>query len=119
MVALLDCTAGDTACLDANATHTFSAFTVYYMPYPGITRADLLITPHTPSTHFLTITDCGQMKFDLLNHQWYDLNSTQGRELAAGDTATLPTVPAPAPESSAQALAGSAPAPAAGVNTSC
>jgi hypothetical protein len=118
IVALFDCTAGDTACLDANTTHTFSAFTVYYMPYPEITRADLVLTPHTPSTHFIVVTDCGQDGFDLLTHQWYlDLKTTQKQELTAG--VTLPTLPAPAPVSGAQALASSAPAAAPGVNTDC
>lgn len=118
IVAILDCTAGETTCLDANATHSFSAFTVYYMPYPEITRADLVLTPHTPITHFLIITDCGQDGFDLLTHQWYfDLKTTQEKELAAG--MALPTLPAVAPVSGAQALAGSPPAPAPGIDTDC
>lgn len=117
VVALLDCTSGDTECLDPNATHTFSAFTVYYMPDPQIKQADLLKSPLSPNTHFLTVADCGDYTFDLLNDQWYDLNSTEKKELAAGDT--LPSMSAAAPVSGTQALAGSAPSAVPGIDTDC
>ena len=119
IVALLDCAASDTACLNASATHTFATFTVYYMPYPEISRADLLLATQPPNTDLVIIADCGDYTFDTHNHQWYNLSSTQEDELKAGVTATLPTVPAPTSVSGAQGLANSAPAAVQGVNTTC
>lgn len=105
-VALLACTGSDATCLDPTATHSFTAFTVYYMPDPTVRRAQVQMIL---DTHLLDVYDCGVYDFDTLNHTWYPGLSPYPKELQAGSVTTVPTVAAPPPVTAAQALADAAP----------
>ncbi len=70
MVAVTTCAAGDSTCLDPNASHDFSAFTVSYPPQPD-TWPLKLETTFGGRVLYLADANCGLFSFDTASQRWF------------------------------------------------
>lgn len=113
MVAVLECSPSDDACLSANTTHTFSSFTVYYPPEP-FSRSDLV---GYYGEGILQIADagCSLFLFDVNTLSWYPGSDSDAQALAlehplTAAQSTVETVRTPPPAPGASAMSQPAPA---------
>lgn len=108
MVALAHCTPGDAACLDANGTHDFGKFSVYYPPLPLSGRSNFEAT--FASRQLMIFNGyCGVFTFDLTTGGWYDPGDPKMVSFTLGGPAPE-AVRTPATRSGGDALASPAPA---------
>lgn len=109
MVAVATCTeAGESTCLDPNATHDFGDFTVSYPPDPT-TWPVALQTTFGGRLLYVEDGSCGLFTFDLSDHQWYGRSPAVINSLLEGKGAS--TVATPPPQRGSTALIQRPPAP--------
>ncbi|HEY6789029.1 MAG TPA: hypothetical protein VI365_17120 [Trebonia sp.] len=70
IVAVETCAAVSKACLNADSTHTFSAFTVFRAPDPATMPLNLW-APFGTDVLLFSNASCGVFDFDIATHQWY------------------------------------------------
>lgn len=106
MVAVLKCSASDSACSDTNVPHSFTSFQVSYPPDPSSGRSDL---GAVEADGVLLIQNgyCSMFDFDLNTLTWYPGTASDTQSIAAGHTPPAVSVP---PQASG-ATAVSQPAP--------
>jgi len=98
MVAIENCTASDSTCLDPNATHTFGDFTVYYPPDPS--GFPLKIWTEVGSNLLaLDNPPCGMYLFNMSTGDWYPGTDEVEAELLAGQSPSSSPAPEPVPGS--------------------
>lgn len=109
MIATETCQPGDATCLDATATHAFSAFEVHYPPQPQAVPGEV---ETTFGNHLIYFRDgaCGIVTFDLSSGEWYPHDSADIDSLMSG-TASVAPVMVPATTSGAMTLTATPAAP--------
>lgn len=102
MVAVETCAATDSACLDPDATHDFSAFTVSYPPRPDTWPLELQTTF---GGRILDLSNayCGVVSFDIASQRWFGPGQSGINALLSG-SGMPPAVAAPSAISGAEAL---------------
>jgi len=110
MVAVLECARTDAECVDGDATHSFSSFTVYPSP-DSRTYLFLNNPPYAPP--LMTLVNgrgCGDV-FDPVTGSWYPY--LEVNPLANASRPGPRPLPAPPAETGSQALVSPAPTPTA------
>ena len=106
VVALDTCASGDSACMDANAPHPLSDFTLYYPPGP-ITRAGLSMqVAYADRLLVFAGFQCGMITFDIQTRTWLSPKASLHALLAG---TKVPTLAAPAPVPATNALTQATP----------
>jgi hypothetical protein len=106
IVAIESC-GGQTACVDPQAQHSFSGFTVYYPPDPGDWPLRLQTTLGDRLLYFADAS-CGVFTFDVQGLKWFGRSPDVIDALLSG-TGSPAVVPTPSPQPGSVALTSSAP----------
>jgi hypothetical protein len=83
IVAVESCPAGDTACTDPNAIHSFAGFRVSYPPDPSSGRAHFEAS-FAGRYLWISVAYCGLFTFDVVSGNWYGHDASVMAALVSG-----------------------------------